>query len=1257
MQRELAYKDIGMKNLYAFADDTNGGFVIVAGDDCVEPVLAYSETDALNPYAMPVSMQIMLLGYEQQISKIRQGNTTMHKAGEVSQREAIYPLIETTWHQYLPLKYLTPIDETTGWNTPVGCVALTLAQLMYYYKYPKNTTITIPAYTTGTGYEMPALPPTTFDYSKMYINYDHIYEDDRDEVDPNDPSIVEVTKLLMYAGCAVQMNYSINGSAAVFDNDLIAKYFGYDKGARRLLAGNYPHDVWEEMMYNELAAGRPVPYEAGAVGNQRHIFIIDGYDGKGYFHANIGEIGRGAFNGFFKLGVLNYCQDQTSQVRFSGYNVSQAGILGFQPDKGNDAVPVVSVDYGDYLLSSTEFTRSSADADFKDVALKAEMTRYDSNGLAMDCGWGLFQYGLLKEVLYSTTTSEENISLNQKFNMDSKLADGTYQLFPIFRNHGAKEWEYYLEYRYTTEDGTPMRHYTATISEKKLHIGVSSTESNIKIDKVEYFAAYEGEKLNTRVWITNNGTNYENLLMQWIDGEWAAGAGTYIDPGCSGYIDLCAAAPEKGIHNVTFSTDWEGKEVIYSDKLNITDAPKYQLEADVTTKGLKGNVVYNELSVVCKITNTGTTTFDNMINAVMLVREIDEEGNELYCPETGYPTWVGSRVWYLNLKPGESTEIEYSIGKENLRPKNFYYDFRVLYYNNNSNGEYGWLYNSFFTYNEDEFINATSIVLNNKSVTMYLNEVDTLTATILPDNASDKSVKWTSSDESIVFVNNKGVLFAYKTGKAVITVTSVYNPEVTASCEVTVLRSVDYVELSEQSLLFNKIGETHQLTAIVMPEDASNKDVTWSSSDEAVCTVSQSGVVTSVGSGKATITVTSVDGGKMATCEVTVFVPVEAISLKFQTLQLIVGESKHLEATIQPDDATDKRVDWVSSDESILTVDKEGVVTAKKAGVAVITAASVSKPELRATCEVTVIQPAQSVVLSETSLSFDAIGDSYQLTATVLPADASNKAVTWSSSDEAVCTVSQSGLVTSVGSGKATITVTTVDGGMTATCEVTVFVPVEAISLNTSTLQLIVGESKRLEATIQPDDATDKRVDWVSSDESILTVDKEGVVTAKKAGVAVITAASVSKPELRATCEVTVIQPAQSVVLSETSLSFDAIGDSYQLTATVLPEDASNKAVTWSSSDEAVCTVSQSGLVTSVGSGKATITVTTVDGGMTATCEVTVVYDDGIFVLTTENMRKVRAIYDVTGRQVEELRQGINIILLNDGTTKKIRIK
>ncbi|MBO4827036.1 MAG: C10 family peptidase [Prevotella sp.] len=698
-KRYLQYKDIGMKNLYAFADEANGGFVIVAGDDRVEqPVLAYSSTDNFNLYNMPVAMQMMLLAYEQQIDRLKAATTTPRKASAASNRQAIAPLIKTTWHQYLPLNYNCPYDNNERRNTLVGCVALTLAQLMYYYQYPKSTTVTIPAYKTNTGYEMKALPPTTFDYSKILLNYDLVSDSERGSINANDPSIKEITKLILYAGCALEMQYSTMGSAAVFDNALIAKYFGYDKGARYLLAGNYPHDVWEEMVYQELKAGRPVPYSAGAVGNQSHQFIIDGYDGNGYFHVNLGYFSRGGENVFYKLGVINQCQSQTSLVEFSGYNVNQAAYFGFQPDKGNDPVPIVSVDYGSYSLSKTEYTRSSSSADFKDIVLSGTMKRHDNNGKTMDYGWGLFQNGVLKTELCSSTTSQTSIPLNQKFNLGSQLSDGTYQLFPLFRNHGAKNWEEYLEYRYTTDDGTPMRHYTATVKGNKLTIGVSSTEPNIKINKVEYFTAYEGEKLNARAHFTNNGTNYENELFLWIDGTMRTGVGAYVDPGQSDYVDFCTAAPAKGTHDVRICTDWDGNKTIYTGKLTVTEPPKYQLEADVSTRGLNNSVVTNQLEVACRIINKGTTSFNNLVEVTMLVQETD--GRDVYYrPETGYPGFKWDRVWYLNLEPKESQNIKFTLGSEVLIPKYYQYDLRIFYYNNNGSLEK--LYNTIFTYRND----------------------------------------------------------------------------------------------------------------------------------------------------------------------------------------------------------------------------------------------------------------------------------------------------------------------------------------------------------------------------------------------------------------------------------------------------------------------------------------------------------------------------------------------------------------------------
>ena len=699
---DLSYKDIGYKNLYTFFDHSNGGYVVVAGDDRLQqPVLAYSESDIVIPSALPEVMQVMLQSYEEQIANLPPDNVPT--AAAMPYRELIFPLIPTYWHQYLPFCYNTPYDNSMGRNTLVGCVALTLSQLMYYYHYPSGTSITIPAYTTHTGYNMPALPPTTFDYSKMHLNYDDVSS--RSEVDPTDPAIIEICKLMMYTGSALQMNYASGGSAAEFNTDTIAKYFGFDKGARHLYAGNYPHATWEEMVYNELKAGRPVPYAAGGVGAQNHQFIIDGYDGKGLFHANFGEAGRSGFDGYFLLGVLDENRNQIGQVQFSGYNIYQSAVFGFQPDQGNDVLPSVSVNYGDYSLAKTDFTRTSTSADFKNVTLKGTMYRHDNNGLSMDYGWGLYQGGLLKKVLYSATATSTTIQLNKSFNMGNGVATGTYEIFPIFRNHGAEEWEPFLEYVFNDENGNPMRHYTAKIESKKLHIGVSSAEPNITVNKVDYYIAYEGERLAARVYVTNGGNNFENHIFYWVDGTMLAGVGMYIDPGQSGDVILRTPSPSKGTHDVKISTDWDGNNVIYTGTLQITEAPTCQLETTYTVSGLEYDdlkwhrFIHNQFDITLHIKNTGNTVFNNKITGS--VQEFTNNGGYIgWDIDNGIPRWCWDPIEYIYLEPGETTTLSFSIGKEVFRPNDYLYEINILQYNNN--WQYVTLYSdSYFYFVED----------------------------------------------------------------------------------------------------------------------------------------------------------------------------------------------------------------------------------------------------------------------------------------------------------------------------------------------------------------------------------------------------------------------------------------------------------------------------------------------------------------------------------------------------------------------------
>ena len=254
--------------------------------------------------------------------------------------------------------------------------------------------------------------------------------------------------------------------------------------------------------------------------------------------------------------------------------------------------------------------------------------------------------------------------------------------------------------------------------------------------------------------------------------------------------------------------------------------------------------------------------------------------------------------------------------------------------------------------------------------------------------------------------------------------------------------AVNSVSLNISELVLDK-GKSETLTATVKPDDATDKTVTWSSSDTKIVTVDSNGKVTAVAGGSATITAKA--GDKQATCTVTVSVPVESVVIDKESISLEEGSSSTLVATIKPDDATDKSVSWSSSNTSIAAVDQNGKVTAVKEGKATITAKAGSQ---KATCIVTVQKKAiavASISLNKTSLSLDK-GHSETLTATVKPDDATDKTVTWGSSNTKIVAVDSNGKVTAVAGGTATITAKASD--KQATCTVTVSVPVESVVID-----------------------------------------------------------------------------------------------------------------------------------------------------------------------------------------------------------------
>ena len=415
-----------------------------------------------------------------------------------------------------------------------------------------------------------------------------------------------------------------------------------------------------------------------------------------------------------------------------------------------------------------------------------------------------------------------------------------------------------------------------------------------------------------------------------------------------------------------------------------------------------------------------------------------------------------------------------------------------------------------------------------------------------------------------------------------------------------------------------KQGETLELKPTFYPTDASTNGLTWTSSDNAIATVSASGKVIGVKKGEATITVKTAND-KSAQCKVTVTAPAPTDITLPATASVKQGETLELTPTLAPTGA-ESTITWTSSDETIAKV-TGGVVTGVKVGKATIKA-KVSD-EIYAECEVTVTAPAPTGITIDAATASVKQGKTIELKPKFTPDDAEST-LTWISSDEKVATVSASGVVKGVKEGTATITVKTANE-KTATCTVTVTAPDPTAVILPETKEVKKGESVTLAPKYTPENAT-TTLTWKSSDETIATV-ADGDVTGVKEGKVTITVTTANGKS--AECEVTVTAPAP------TGISFDAAtasvkqGKTLELKPTLDPTGAEST-LTWSTSDEKVATVSASGVVKGVKVGTAKITVETANG-QKATCDVTVTAPDPTAVsLPTTAKVKVGATLTLT---------------------------
>lgn len=463
---------------YLFNLGETDGFVIVSGDDRTTAILGYADSGSINEDDMPDGLRYLLEGYEEQMANIPdEVEAPLH----TSSREAISPLISTNWNQGKPYNNLCPTID--GKHVVTGCVATSMAQVMFYHKYPTTPCAPIPAYSTNTlnsakeeiELAIPALGATSFDWNNMISNY----ESGGNVVGTTEEQLAVAT-LMQYCGSSIEMMYGLGTSSAYNEAIPFAlkTYFGYDGGITHAYRKNYSYDAWINLIYNELAAKRPVILGGQSMGGG-HSFVCDGYDTNDhagadgdYFHMNWGW--GGSSDGYFLLSVLQpWEQGIGGSSTLDGFSFAQDVVFGILPPVDGNADYCMSLEGqhlgGDDKAKSSITYNRNGDGAFTGISIYYDVWNYYYGSHAFDVALQLQDgNGNVKATLSSAETSEltwnKHHSTTSNVSIPSTVANGTYYIKVMSRLRDAGSWQ-------ECYDGDAYK-MTATIADNQLTINV-----------------------------------------------------------------------------------------------------------------------------------------------------------------------------------------------------------------------------------------------------------------------------------------------------------------------------------------------------------------------------------------------------------------------------------------------------------------------------------------------------------------------------------------------------------------------------------------------------------------------------------------------------------------------------------------------------------------------------------------------------------------------------------------------------------------
>lgn len=642
------------------------GFVIASADDRVPAVLGYSDKGTFVPNEMPANMIAWLKSYDKQMEYL-------HSHPEAAARRAvtgaaIEPLIKTHWDQRSPYNNLCPMDGEN--RSLTGCVATAMAQVMYYWKYPAQTSTEIPSYTltkTVKGEEgdeevkteIPAIPAATpFDWDNMKLEYNGTETEEEQNA---------IANLMLTCGTALKMDYSSAVSNA-YTQDMascLINYMDYDLGTRFLSRGDYRYAEWCQIIYDELAAKRPVLYGGQSAGGG-HAFIVDGYRSDDYFHINWGW--GGSSDNYFLLSILDSNNTTGSGASSStdGYSFNQDATIGVQPNTGvapKYDVRMTSTEVA--LPGGTSYSRSSANQNFS-FKIQFDLHNRMDKAYAFNCGIGLLndKLELIKQInvdqnefttaempvgnYFSTDILQSYGFFNVRLGKD--LAEGTYYIAPISREKGKTQW--------FINAGAERCMVKATVGSVTLKLTPPTFALTTSLDVPGKKEALSGVKVNAA--IKNEGTLFMGEVFLLVNNEMVGGRHIDMDAGESATLDFTfypKTAGECKLELCTRAYNYEAQKYVYtpfaSKTITIAEAQAANISMVPTIVNMNQSYTVEENKVVIKlkITNNGDTEYDNVVH-VYLYKLI---------PNTEKGTYAGRATKEITLPAGQTIEEEVQI--------------------------------------------------------------------------------------------------------------------------------------------------------------------------------------------------------------------------------------------------------------------------------------------------------------------------------------------------------------------------------------------------------------------------------------------------------------------------------------------------------------------------------------------------------------------------------------------------------------------